>query len=116
MKRLLFVLVLLFISGCATQAKFEARLKTWLGSSEQELVDRRGPPDQVYELGGKKYLTYIYSNSSHVPQTVHNTVVGNNIQTNVYGGYQTNWYCKTTYIFEKDIMVDYSFNGNACKS
>lgn len=114
MKKVVCLFLLYIVCSCATTAKYERILNSWVGSDESELVDRIGPPDQVYENDGKKYITYIYSSTSYVPQTVHNTTVGNNIQTNVYGGYSRSWHCKTTYIIENKKIVSWRYDGNAC--
>jgi lipoprotein len=113
---LFFVLILLFSCSTATTEKLERKLQSRMGMPESDLVDLLGPPDQVYKLDDKKYLTYITSNTSYVPQTVHNTTVGNQIQTNVYGGYSRSWYCKVTYIVEKGVIVSWRYEGNSCLS
>lgn len=116
MKKVFIIFCFVIIVSCsfATTEKFEKAVNSWVGSSEQSLIDKLGPPDNVYELDGKKYLSFVNSSTSYVPQTVHNTTVGNNIQTNVYGGYSRSWYCKVTYIVEKGIIVSWRYEGNAC--
>lgn len=106
----------LLLSACATEAQYQKNLNSWLGSTESELVEKWGPPDQVYELEGKKYLTYIYSNSNYVPQTVNSNVIGNSVQTQVYGGYTQHWYCKTIMTIENKEITNWKYEGNACRA
>lgn len=116
MKKAFIIICFTFIVSCsfATQEKFERAVNAWVGQPEQSLIDKLGPPEGVYELNGKKYLTWTNSSTSYVPQTVHNSTIGNNVQTNVYGGYYRSWYCKVTYIVEKEIIVSWRYDGNAC--
>ena len=57
---ILFWLAVLSLSGCATTAKYEAGLDTFVGKSEDTLIASWGVPDKEYRLSdGKKALEYI---------------------------------------------------------
>jgi len=38
-----------WLAGCITTANYETMLKTWVGRSEDELVQVWGPPSSVYQ-------------------------------------------------------------------
>jgi hypothetical protein len=50
-----------WLAGCATTGNYEDMLKTWVGRSEDELVQAWGPPSSVYQSAGAKYFTYARS-------------------------------------------------------
>ena len=64
---------------------------------EGELVFRLGPPDQIYELGKEKYLTYIKVAPGY----------GN------MGGYAPN-FCKLTFVLYKEKVDNWHYEGNLC--
>ena len=68
-KAILAALGMAFLTGCATSANYEKILGTWVGSSEQQLIQSWGPPDNVFESGGQKYLTYVKGGSAYIPGT-----------------------------------------------
>lgn len=57
----------LFLTGC-TSLGIEENAQTWIGSSEDELVSSWGPPDNVHETDGYRYLTYDRGMSDNVVQ------------------------------------------------
>lgn len=78
MNRSLLMIALFILAGCATTAKFEEILNSYVGKPERSLIAGWGIPDSVYESGGTKYLTYSQSHSSYVaglPPTYHTTCV-----------------------------------------
>jgi hypothetical protein len=80
----------LLLSACATTAKYEAALNGWIGSTEEELVTKWGPPDRVYVApSGRRILTYVRGESVFIPGAqpiVTTTTVGNSVYTTQYGG------------------------------
>jgi hypothetical protein len=72
------IMICLVIStniGCATQAKFKAKMETWIGADADRLIRQNGPPDQSATLSnGDKVLQYtsdsgVISHSSIMPAT-----------------------------------------------
>ena len=45
----LFALTIL-VSGCATTAKYDTKLNTWVGAGEDSLVASWGVPDKEYHM------------------------------------------------------------------
>ena len=116
------LLAIILISGCATAEKYEAKIKTWIGSSESALVSSWGPPDSVYENGGLKYLRYAKSVSGYIPGTAptyQTQIIGNQAYTTSYGGspgFSYTEHCKTTFIISGGSINGYRFEGDACRS
>jgi len=102
MKKLL-LLSMIILTGCATEAKYQAYLDSLIGISKDNIVEGLGKPDEEYTANGREFLTY---------KTNH----GNSVYVNKYGsGYSTPRYCNTTYILEKGKMVSWKYNGNTCR-
>lgn len=118
MNKLVYLSLFVLISACtfASETKFRRGVEAWYGQPEENLIEKLGAPTKFYELNGKRFLTYSGGNTSYVPQTVHNTTVGNNIQTNVYGGYSVNRWCSVTYMVENGIIQSATYKGNDCTS
>lgn len=122
MKIKLFItyIFILLLSGCATTAKYEKILDSWVGVSEQELIESWGVPDSTYKVGNAKFLSYRYSNQKILygspPMYVSNVHKGM-IYTNTVGGTSdmvvSDW-CKTTFTIENGKVVKWTFNGNSC--
>lgn len=122
MKNMLIALVFGFLlAGCATEAKYNEMLDTWMGSQESELISKWGVPSSVYETDGTKYLTYRYSSTGYVPGTppsYQTNIIGNTVYTNRVGGtsgmvYQSS--CDTTFTVKSGKIVHWSWQGNACR-
>lgn len=60
MKRTLWALTLcLVLSGCVTTQEVSVKANSWIGASEDSLVEKWGPPISEYNRkGGRKILTY----------------------------------------------------------
>ena len=123
MKRFITVVSLYaFLAACATEAKYQETLNTWLGSSEVALVQSWGPPDRVYELDGNRYVTYARGGTTYLPgvaPSYQTTVIGNTAYTNAVGGMAPmviNQSCVTTFTVKNREIVDWRYEGNACKS
>jgi len=122
MKNALIVGIIFVVSACATAEKYEAILDTWVGSSENALVDSWGVPDQVYENNGVKYLTYAKSRSGYIPGTAptyQTQVIGNTAYTSSYGGSSGFAYtrqCKTTFSIVNARISKWRYEGNDCKA
>jgi hypothetical protein len=63
--RIIIILLLgLVLSGCATTAKYETRLNTWIGASEESLISAWGVPDKEYRMSnGKKAVSYLHKDT-----------------------------------------------------
>ncbi len=129
----LFVLVML-VSGCATTVKYEAKLNTWMGVSEESLIAAWGVPDKEYRMSdGTKAIAYIHKDTIQtggyaytMPQTTHQTgTIGNQTYSGTTTTYVTatepvqryKIFCKTSFIIDKSGKVkSWHHQGNNCVS
>lgn len=112
----------LLLCACATTENYENILKGFVGKSEDQLVQAWGPPDTVYETGGKKYLTYVRSHTGYVPgtpPTYQTRIIGNRAYTTGYGGsagYFYQLHCKTTFTLSGGTVTAWRHEGNDCRA
>lgn len=115
MKKYLLLLLILILSGCATEDKYRAQLNTYFGYTQKELIDAWGPPDSTYKLDNKtEYFTYTKSRDIFIPASDTTNLYGSSFTTNYYGGYTENLNCKTTFTLENGTVTNYRFDGNDC--
>lgn len=119
------VCCLALLAGCATTARYEAKLASWVGSPETDLIRSWGAPQQVYEAAnGSKFLTY--SNSRQVyfrgtPPTYTTTYDPDtrSSTTTSSGGIDPQLYtmdCQTTFEVANGKVAGWSWKGNDCVS
>ena len=134
MKKALFLLLCLGLSGCATTAKYEAKLNTWIGLSEDSLITSWGVPNKEYHLSdGKKAIEFVRKNTVQaggytymVPQTTYQT---GRIGNQAYSGTTTTYVtetepirkyklsCKTSFIINESGKAEsWHHEGNNCVS
>ncbi len=119
-KNLLFVLLILFISGCATTEEYRKIIDSWVGSTEIDLIRSWGAPQRSYQSGDTKFIVYNASRNiriSGTTPTYTTTVIGNTAYTNTTGGTPAKniqLSCETTFEIRGKIIVSWSFRGNDC--
>jgi len=132
MKKTCLLLLCLGLSGCATTAKYEAKLNTWVGSSEESLIASWGVPDKEYQMSnGKKAVAYIHKetfqtggNTYQEPQI---TYQSGTIGGSPYSGTATTYVtetvpvqnyklsCKTSFIINSGGKIEsWHHEGNNC--
>ena len=135
MRNILFAVVLsMVLTGCATTAKYEAKLNSWVGQNEDSLIAGWGVPEKTYQMqDGKKALEFVHKSVVQMggytytqPQvTYHSGSIGNK----QYSGTSTTYVtevspvqryklsCKTTFILDTDGKVaGWHHEGNDCTS
>ena len=134
MKKVFIFLFCLGLYGCATTAKYEAKLNTWIGVDEDSLISAWGVPDKEYRTNdGKKAVAYVNRNvvqtggyTYTVPQTAY---YSGTIGVKSYSGTSTQYvtettppqryklYCKTSFLIDKSGKVaSWHHEGNNCVS
>jgi len=116
-------LSLLLLTSCATTAKYNAKLDTWVGKDIYSLIDSWGYPDSTVELpNGNKVYTYSKAESLYVPPMMTTTTtvdygVAYSRTTGYGGGHINNW-CKTSFETEGSTgnILKWTHKGNHCKS
>lgn len=123
LKKLSLVIFSLSLLGCATHAKYETALDSWVGYPESALVRGWGVPDGVYDAGGGvRYITYSSSGSVTVPgasPSYTSTVHGNTVYTQQTGGTRDiniSMNCETTFEVLDGYINSWRYEGNGCRS
>ena len=130
----MLLLLSLVLAGCATVAKYEAKLNTWIGVSEDSLISSWGVPGKEYKLNdGKKAIEFVNKSTIHtggytymMPQR---TYQAGTIGDKAYSGTSTTYVtevepireykltCKTSFIINSSGKVEsWSHKGNDCVS
>jgi hypothetical protein len=124
----LLVIGVLALVACATTAKYESILQSWVGDDADNLVRKWGPPNSTYTLGGGgRILSYSHGGSSSytTPTQVQQSAgqfIGSTYypgQTTVTGGqtYNINRWCNTTFeVNSSNRIVSWRWEGNACRA
>ena len=114
--------VVVMAMGCATTAKYEQMLATWVGAAELDLYRSWGPPEALYEVSGGKFVSYLRSGQIRMPATAptYQTIfTGNTAFTNAVGGspaYNVQWSCKTIFEIRQEKVVAWRWQGDNCTS
>ena len=123
MRLIALLIVCCVLSGCATTAKYEENLKSWIGHDDRELFSSWGPPFSVYELSkNEKLVTYTRSNNVMLPGTAPSyttNVIGSTAYSTPYGGtapMNINLHCKTTFTITDHVITNWRWEGNDCTS
>lgn len=120
MHKWMLVIAFLFLAACATTANYEKILNSWIGADELDLLRRWGPPQNVYESGGRKFLTYSSARNVYIPgtdPTYTTTVIGNRAYTTQTGGTpgeNLGLSCITTFEVASSKVVSWHWKGNDC--
>jgi hypothetical protein len=128
MKALRLVLLtgwLVVVVGCATGAKTDAAMKSWLNSNVSELVASWGPPDSSVQLpDGNIIYTWTGRGSYTTPtQTTTNASaygIGNSAygtaQSTTTGGQTIQYWCQKSFtVSASGKILSYHWQGNACR-
>ena len=128
MRNIFLVFASILISSCASdfwdyetdQDRFESKLNSFSGQTEEQVVSRLGIPTNSYQTGNTKILTYFYDYGSTYSTTNNNWA--RNVCQHQYcppvpyqeRTVQNRWFCEVTYRFNADSMVQWSYRGNSC--
>lgn len=107
------------VTGCATQAKYEAKLNELVGTQIDTVVDTWGyPAGQITAPNGNK--VYIYEKNKAFTTSPSYTTTTDGFGTATTTGYGGNTYrkwCKTFLeIDSKNMILKWKIDGNSCKS
>ena len=134
MRKLIALLLCLGLCGCATTAKYEAKLNNWIGASEDSLVASWGVPNKTYNLdNGKKAIEYVRKDTvqtgGYTYTTPELTYQSGTIGNKSYSGTSTTYVtetmpvqnyklsCKTSFVIDKSGKVEsWHHEGNNCVS
>lgn len=120
-------ITLFSLNGCATQAKYQAKLATWEGKPIQQFIDAWGYPNNTVKLENNQ-TAYVYENTKIVsspPMQTSGAIVpirdGDRVgyiamPGPVVGGQTYSLNCTTWVIINDNTqkIVKTSFRGNNC--
>lgn len=108
------------LSGCATTARYETVLNTWMGENVNNLVNSWGYPQKSFNAPNGN-MVYMYGNSSSytMPTQTNTTynIIGNSAYGNsmTTGGQTVNYWCRTYFeVNESNTIVNWRWEGNRC--
>ncbi len=118
-KMILFLFVCAFMASCQTVQTYENMLQSWVGKSEAQLVTDWGAPTSMETIGpDRQVFVYIKQRQITVPGEAPNyTALGEDAEYNNFGdslGETFDYFCKTTFTTQNDIIVNYSWEGDSC--
>ena len=134
MRKLIALLLCLGLCGCATTAKYEAKLNNWIGASEDSLVASWGVPNKTYNMpDGKKAMEYVHKETiqsgGYTYATPQITYQSGTIGNKSYSGTSTTYVtetmpvqnyklsCKTSFMINNSGKVEsWHHEGNDCVS
>lgn len=114
MRNLAVFLLCFLFTACATEQGYRDYLNVYLEAPEEFLIDSWGAPDDTYNVGNVKYLSYGKNNVVYTPANYNTTFYGNSSNTFGYNSTPVYFSCKTTFKIENGEVVSYNFEGNNC--
>jgi hypothetical protein len=119
MRRFILLLPLL-LAACQTGPSLQTRMISFMGASENTLIQSLGVPDRQITVGGINYLAYVRSRTQ-VLSTGGPFWGGPWGGWGPYGGWSgpvsssvVVWSCETTFAVQDGRVVNVSFKGNDC--
>lgn len=120
MRLVIFLTMLLGLSGCVEGPSLQSRLAVYIGASETDLVGSLGVPERQIEIKGVKYLAYqVRYQAQTAPALPPPPYWG--------GGYWGPgwawmpaprnvqvWACEATFILVDDKVQRFNLRGNDC--
>ena len=104
---------------------YSTDLQKWVGRSEYQLYNAWGKPEnEFYVTPDKKVVTYVQTyasgNSDYYGNELYYQGMGDDpgIISDLFGPPQEkqpdDYYCKTSFVIQDSMIVDYNFNGDSC--
>jgi hypothetical protein len=118
--------MLALISGCATQAAYEKKIRVYVGKPIESIMAQGKIPSRQYIMpSGNKIYCFNSQYFMTMPVTVTptqsvSTVQGKNVYTTTYGGMVMGgetvaFWCNTCFVTDKNnIILSYHLEGNNC--
>jgi hypothetical protein len=117
-QRLSFSVLAILLSGCATQARYEAKVQSWENKDSQSLVKAWGQPDSIEKLSNGNRM-YVYTRLRHLPVAFGSTRTIASVDGKRNGNASGEVYIRCATYFEmspSNKIVGTLFRGEECKS
>lgn len=116
---MLVLLCAFILTACSSTPGYNEQLESWVGVSEEHLVDNWGMPDSTFTLDADtRVLTYVeydeegdrevYSEQIYYPAISGQNFPGPNPDR------ENIEYCKISFTIDNSIVTNYNFNGDDC--
>ena len=116
---MLVLLCAFILTACSSTPGYNEQLESWVGVSEEHLVDNWGMPDSTFTLDADtRVLTYVeydgegdrevYSEQIYFP-----AISGQNFPGPNPDGENIE-YCKISFTVDNSVVTGYNFNGDDC--
>lgn len=112
-------------NSLSNNRSYSVQLQKWIGRSEYQLYNAWGMPEnEFFVTPDKKVVVYIHSSTLGSPDYYENEIYYRGIDND--GGILSDlfglpaekqiddYYCKTSFVIEDSMIVDYNFNGDYC--
>jgi hypothetical protein len=111
-------LMMMVLSGCATTAKYEAKVQSWENRDSQALVKAWGQPDSIEKLSSGNRM-FVYSRLRHaaVPYGTQRSLASAGNAKTPFNGTEIYQRCATYFeVNSSNKIVSTQFRGDECKS
>lgn len=129
----LSLLSLLFVFACASNAKYDKRLESWIGKPVNSLTAKWGEPSaKKFLANGDSVITYTKANDVYVPSEFYYYNQGfepsedvvyspflNDYDFSPYMnnfGYEVVDSCQTSFLIQEGLVTGWKWKGNDCIS
>lgn len=116
--------LLFLVTACASASQnYNKQLQKWVGTTQQDLLNNWGEPDNVFYLTPRKFvITYVKVEQKPIDGNTKpyagTEIYYAPIEVPSYGypsnGSYNTYYCKTSFTITDNIVTDYTFNGDDC--
>ena len=119
MKKKILFLSLTFLAACQSVSSYDKFLSSWIGRSEADLVTTWGAPAYMGNITPERQVfVYIKQKTIVMPADDPNyAILNENSAYDAFGDdleQAYDYYCKTTFTTQDDIIVNYSWSGDGC--
>ncbi len=116
---MLILLCAFILTACSSTATYNEQLKSWVGVSEEHLVDNWGMPDSTFTVDADtRVLTYVEDNGEGDRDIYTQQIYYPAISEQTFSGPDPDRenieYCKISFTVDNSVVTGYNFNGDDC--
>ncbi len=128
MKNVFSIIIVLLLAACSGNGRgsYANELQSWVGRSEYQLYRSWGQPANVFYVApNQKVVTYVTSSTQEDNNPYsHQLYYGGMGEDNSWwdklfgppgaGEQPKIYYCKTSFVIQNSVIVNFNFNGDDC--
>ena len=116
---MLVLLCAFILTACSSTPGYNEQLESWVGVSEEHLVDNWGMPDSTFTLDADtRVLTYVEYDGEGDREVYSEQIYYPAISGQNFPGPNPDWenieYCKISFTVDNSVVTGYNFNGDDC--